>query len=133
MARTILEERVMKCIEEIASAGRLIIRIDEVAALVGEPKSPVYQALKKLEDRKLLKSYSRGRMGIEIVLPSYNAESKETEKINEQNTAINYQAISGPEKYDPIEKITSELQNLSLEQLNIIEKYVLPIIMKNKR
>jgi len=121
---SILEDRLYSYINEKATSGRLISKVEDIADALSESRNPIYKALSNLEKRKKIKTGNRGRNGLEIIIPeqydstAFQKNENETENIEEASTAkINENSIN-------IEDILGSIRLLSLEQLRIVKDYV---------
>ncbi|BAF60350.1 hypothetical protein PTH_2169 [Pelotomaculum thermopropionicum SI] len=124
---SIIEDRVLKYLQENALDGRILIKLDDLAAALGETKNPVYRALNSLVKKKKIKSENRSRMGLEITLikkPTNGSQSDLLGSETQVNEFSETEAI-------PFDELLSQIRLLNLNQLRIVKDFVdLNIIKK---
>jgi hypothetical protein len=115
-----LEDRLLQYIQETATDGRLLVKLDDLADAVNETKNPVYRALNLLAKKRKIRTENRSKLGIEITLVT-----KSTPVISSNNE---------PEQQDvlPIEELSSQIRLLNLNQLYLIRDIVDINIIKKK-
>lgn len=122
----ILEDRVLSYIQANAVDGHLRIKLDDLSNALAETRNPIIRALNSLEKKKKIRKQSRSKMGLEIDLIN---------KIN-SNAATNKDIISQDPSNEAEEttfyEVTSNLQNLNLEQLRIVQRLVKLHIMEKE-
>lgn len=129
MAASFVEERLFKWILENAKDGRVVEKIDTIAEELGESRTPIYKALASLQKKRKIKTESRGRRGMEIVIPEQlkgemgNDTSCENEIENKKN---------GEGSPKNLESVLGVIKELSLEQLHLVKDYIDLYIMRKK-
>ena len=142
MATEVLEKRILRYLEDLAPDGRVIIKIDTLSSALSEPKGPIYNAIEQLRKAKKFKSFSRGRMGLEIIFPHYKPDSSSIiEDIKEEtstpiksvNTVLELlnQWKSSSDQFKAVNLALDMLNQLSSEQLKFIQAQI-PRLISDK-
>lgn len=108
-----LEERILEHVRANSTDGRLIIKREELAALLNETVGPLSRAIKGLVGKQRLVSIPRSRMGIEL-------------QIIDQPMAVEAaQEIS-------FEQLLAQVRQLNKSQLLTVKDVVEANIMKTR-